>query len=90
MLKTRLSSKGQVIIPKSVRDHKGWRAGDELIVEERPEGLLLRRAKPFKRTTIEEVTGSLKPKYKGPPRTVEEMDEAVSKYVRKRWERYKA
>lgn len=88
MLKTRLSSKGQVIIPKSVRDHKGWRAGDELIVEERPEGLLLRRAKPFKRTTIEEVTGCAG--YKGPSRTIEEMDAAVGEMIRRKWERNKA
>jgi AbrB family looped-hinge helix DNA binding protein len=39
---TRLSSRGQVVIPKSVRDHLGLRDGDELVVEETADAIILR------------------------------------------------
>jgi AbrB family looped-hinge helix DNA binding protein len=84
MAKTRLSSKGQVIIPKSVRDRQGWTPGVELEVEDRGELVVLRRAKPFAPTTIEQVYGCLK--YDGPPATIEEMDAAVAEGVRQMWE----
>ncbi len=31
---TRLSSKGQVVLPKEIRDRHGWEAGLEMIVED--------------------------------------------------------
>jgi AbrB family looped-hinge helix DNA binding protein len=39
-LKTKVSTKGQVILPKAIRDRRGWTAGAELLVEDRPEGVL--------------------------------------------------
>jgi AbrB family looped-hinge helix DNA binding protein len=57
--KTVVSTKGQVILPKPIRDSKGWDAGKELVVEETREGVLLRAARPFPRTKAEEVFGSL-------------------------------
>ena len=84
MAKTRLSSKGQVIIPKAVRDRQGWQAGVELEVEDRGDVVVLRRPKPFAPTTFEEVRGCLK--YDGPPATIEEMDAAVAEGVRQMWE----
>ena len=56
---TTVSTKGQVILPKPIRDAKGWGAGKELIVEETREGVLLRAARPFAPTKPEEVFGSL-------------------------------
>lgn len=84
MTKTRLSSKGQVIIPKGVRDRQGWQPGDELEVEDRGDVVVLRRPKPFRATTFEEVRGCLK--HHGPPVTIEEMDEAVAEGVRQMWD----
>jgi AbrB family looped-hinge helix DNA binding protein len=69
MAKTRLSSKGRVIIPKAVRDRHGWQPGVELEVEDRGDVVVLRPAKPFPATTFEEVCGYLK--YDGPPVTIE-------------------
>lgn len=86
MAKTRLSSKGQVIIPKAVRDRHGWAAGLELEVEDRGDAVLLRPAMPFPSTTFEEVRGCLK--YDGPPLTIEEMDEAVARETRRMWEEF--
>ena len=42
--KTVVSTKGQVILPKTIRDSKGWGAGKELIVEETRNGVVLRNA----------------------------------------------
>ncbi len=83
MEKTKLSSKGQVIIPKAVRDKKGWQAGEELIVEDRPDGVLLKRQSPFKPTTLDEVIGIAG--YKGPPKTIEDMNAAVDEMFRREW-----
>ena len=86
MAKTRLSSKGQVIIPKTVRDRQGWRPGVELEVEDREDLVVPRSATPFPPTTFEQVRGCLK--YHGPPATIEEMDEAVAEDVRRMWEQF--
>ena len=87
MDRTKLSSKGQVIIPKSVRDAHGWKAGTEFTVEATPAGLLLKPRKKgnLKRTTIEEVIGC--GKYMGPTRTIEEMDKAIAAEAVRRFKR---
>lgn len=86
MTRTRLSSKGQVIIPKAVRDRHGWRPGTELEVEDRGDAVVLRPAALFPPTTFEEVRGCLK--YDGPPVTVEEMDQAIEREARRMWEEF--
>ncbi len=82
---TKLSTKGQVILPKSIRDAKKWTPGMEFEVEETREGVLLRPKSRFPRTRIEDVAGMLK--YTGKPKTIEEMDEAVSRGIRERFAR---
>jgi len=47
---TRLSSKGQVILPKSIRASHKWEPGVEFAVEDTPDGVLLRPLKPFEAT----------------------------------------
>ncbi|MFO7297876.1 MAG: AbrB/MazE/SpoVT family DNA-binding domain-containing protein [Pseudomonadota bacterium] len=80
---TRLSSKGQVIIPKGIRESRGWKAGTELIVEEHPDGVLLRSWRVFTATRIEDVAGCLRRRRQ--PKSLEEMDEAVTSEARRRW-----
>ena len=79
---TVLSTKGQVILPKSIRERRKWGPGTRLTVEETPEGVLLKPASPFPRTRPEDVYGSLA--YKGPPKTIEEMNEAIKTEVLRR------
>ena len=40
---TKLSSRGQVVIPKEIRQQLGWEAGDHMAVEIRGEVVVLRR-----------------------------------------------
>ena len=82
MAKTRLSSKGQVIIPKPVRDRLGWREGTEIDVEDHGDAVVLRISRLFPRTTIEDVRGCLA--YRGPRLSLAQMDEAVRAEARRR------
>jgi AbrB family looped-hinge helix DNA binding protein len=84
-LTTTLSTKGQVILPKSIRQRRRWDVGTRLIIEETPEGVLLRAAPIFKPTRSDDVFGSLK--VAGPPKTLEEMDEGVAAEAKRRYAR---
>jgi AbrB family looped-hinge helix DNA binding protein len=81
MFTTHLSSKGQIIIPKSVRHSHGWKPGLEFIIIENDEGILIKPAKPFKHTGIKDVLGCTG--YKGPRKTLKDMEKAIAKGVRK-------
>jgi len=74
-LLTTVSSKGQVILPKPIRDHRQWESGTRLIVEETPEGVLLRRVPEFEETDLDSVAGCLA--YEGDPVSIEDMDKAI-------------
>jgi AbrB family looped-hinge helix DNA binding protein len=82
-LKTRVSTKGQVVLPKAIRDRRGFGPGAELIVEERAEGVLLRPAPKAGATRFEDVRGSLGPVDRVV--SIEEMNEAVLEEARRRW-----
>jgi AbrB family looped-hinge helix DNA binding protein len=38
-LTTTVSSKGQIILPKTIRQHRNWAPGTRLVVEETPDGV---------------------------------------------------
>lgn len=80
--KTTLSAKGQVVIPKDVRDHLGLKPGQQLDVIETAGGVLLRPAFQKSGRSFDEITASIRKimgKYKGPPLTIEEIDAAIAK-----------
>lgn len=79
---TVVSTKGQVVLPASVREKKRWKPGTKLVVEETDEGVLLKSAPLFPRTKMEDVFGCLA--YKGDPKTIEEMNEAIAHEVKRR------
>ena len=77
MESTKLSSKGQVIIPKHIRSSYHWETGQELIVIDTGDGILLKPKAPFSKSTLSEVAGSLK--YQGAAKTIDDMNTAVAK-----------
>ncbi len=72
---TRLSTKGQLIIPKEIRERQGWTAGMELIVEDHGISVVLRRAEDLPVTTLEDLVGCAG--YTGPSHSLEEVGPAV-------------
>ena len=70
-LTTVISTKGQIILPKTIRRHRRWDTGTRLLVEETPEGVLLKAAPVFSRTRPEDVFASLP--HSGAPKTIEDM-----------------
>jgi AbrB family looped-hinge helix DNA binding protein len=79
---TTLSSKGQVILPKSMRSARRWGIGTRLVVSDTEDGILLREAPSFPSTAMEKVFGCLP--YRGKTKTVLEMNEAIAAEVRRR------
>jgi AbrB family looped-hinge helix DNA binding protein len=82
---TVVSTKGQVILPKPIRDSKGWGAGKELIVEETRDGVLLRAVRPFPLTKAEAVFGSLS--HHGKQLSDEDIEEALRAAAKRRYAR---
>ena len=76
----KLSSKGQLVIPATVRTAHHWEPGDEFLLEEVPEGLLLKPRKPFPVSRLDDVVGCLP--YAGAAKTIEEMDQAIAAWHR--------
>ena len=81
-LTTTVSTKGQVILPKVVREHRNWPPGTRLLVEETTEGGVLRPAARFPATVPADVFGAL-PSPDG-PKTLEEMEAGVLAEARRR------
>ncbi len=79
---TRLSTKGQIVLPQAIRDSHAWPPGTEFQVEETSDGILLRPTARFPETKIEMVAGFLRPG--GKPRTLKEMKAAVDREVMRR------
>ncbi len=84
-METRLSSKGQVVLPKALREELDWPTGTNLTIEMRDDSLVLRRKETVRPTTIEEVAGMLK--YDGPPISLEDMERGMDEALRERWAR---
>ena len=84
-VRARISSKGQLVLPKAVRDAHGLGPGSEVEVESVGETIVL---KPRPRTvrkkyTLDEVAGFLK--YDGPPVTIQDMDRGIEEEARRMW-----
>jgi len=81
--RTKVSTKGRVILPKAIRDKRKWTAGTELVVEDTPAGVLLTRAPRIAPTEFTSVRGRL-PSI-GHTVSLEEMDRAVLAEARRRF-----
>jgi AbrB family looped-hinge helix DNA binding protein len=79
---TILSTKGQLILPKNIRDARAWVPGTEFTVEETKDGILLRPAGLFPEAQLEEVAGCLRTR--GKAKTLAQMDAAIASEVKRR------
>ncbi|MFH1043721.1 MAG: AbrB/MazE/SpoVT family DNA-binding domain-containing protein [Pseudomonadota bacterium] len=82
MKTTKLSSKGQVTLPRSIRDGHNWPPGTEFAVETTEGGVLLRPLKPFKPTTLQDVIRSTG--YTGKAKSLADMEKAIARGVKER------
>ncbi|WP_242541585.1 AbrB/MazE/SpoVT family DNA-binding domain-containing protein [Phormidium pseudopriestleyi] len=82
----KVSEQGQVSIPQAMRKAYGWEAGQELILIDTGEGVLIKPKKPFSRITLSEVAGCLK--YQGTPQAIEEMNSAISQGIKEQCNRW--
>lgn len=79
---TTVSSKGQVVLPKPLREELGWLSGAKLELIREGDSLVIRRAERFfPETRLEDVAGSLK--YNGPTISIGEMDRGVLEMARR-------
>jgi AbrB family looped-hinge helix DNA binding protein len=85
MTSTRLSTKGQVVLPRDIRDGLNWTAGMELLVNREGDTVTLRAKPALPAKTLEprDVVGILK--WDGPPVSIREMDKAIDEMFRREW-----
>lgn len=79
-----MTSKGQVTVPKEVREALGLEAGTKLWFVRTPQGYVLKAAK----SSAMGLAGIVA--YDGPPVSLEEMDQAVAEAVAERHPRRRA
>lgn len=82
---TRLSTKGQIVLPSAIRTSRAWAPGTEFTVEETRDGVLLRAAGGFSETDLDQVAGCLRSKRKS--KTPAQMDRAIRREVIRRHDR---
>jgi AbrB family looped-hinge helix DNA binding protein len=82
MDKTRLSTKGQIVLPKTLRESRNWKPGTEFTVEVTREGILLRPSSRLPQTSLDEVVGCLRSRRK--VKSLGEMNSAIDKEIKRR------
>lgn len=78
----RLSSKGQLVIPRAIREALHWEPGTELTVVPAGNGLLIQQKRKKGTKRLEDLRGCIK--YGGPPITDEVLQAPVD--YREDWE----
>lgn len=78
-----LSSKGQIVIPKPIRDAHRWKPGIRLVVENSADGILIRPAHSFPETELSQGLGCTG--FKGPMIAIEKMNSEIDQAFRKEW-----
>ncbi len=69
-----LTSKGQITLPKALRDELHLKSGNKIAFERNSDGSYVLRPKTV---SVESLKGFLKDKYTGPPKTLEEIEDAI-------------
>lgn len=79
-MQTRISAKGQVVIPKDVRDRLRWAQGQTLDVVETSDGVLLKQQLRSKTLSADEAFEKIRKlvSYDGPTVSIQEMNETIT------------
>ncbi len=72
---TIVSSKGQMVLPKALRDRKHWAPGTKLALEEVPGGVFVRLVEAKRQYTVDDIVGCLQ--FDGPHLTQKEIDRRI-------------
>jgi bifunctional DNA-binding transcriptional regulator/antitoxin component of YhaV-PrlF toxin-antitoxin module len=80
MEKIQVLEHGQVVLPEGIRRAHHWDVGQELLVVDSGEGVLLTSKVLFEPTTLDEVAGCLH--YTGRAKTLDEMQQAIAEGVK--------
>lgn len=75
-IRARITSQGQITVPKAVRDQLGVRPGDELEFERRRDGFMVR---PRPRVGVLDFAGIAQASAGSIPSTAEEIDALIAK-----------
>ncbi len=81
---TKMSSKGQIIIPKAIRKAHNWQPGQEIEVIDMGDKIILQPKSPFPKTELDDVAGILA--YSGPTKSIEEMEMAIAEGVKQTYD----
>ena len=83
-METRLSSKGQIVIPRQIRQSHGWRPGVAFTIIDDGDSLILKPVVSKTSVTIKDVIGCAG--YVGAKKTLAELDAGVVEEARKQAE----
>jgi len=80
-METTLSSKGQIVIPRQIRQRHGWRPGAIFTIIDDGDALVLKPTTNCSTTSLDEVIGCAG--YNGPIKSLAEMDAGIMEEARK-------
>lgn len=89
MTQSVFSTKGQAVIPKSLRDAKGIVAGTKFEAIDHPDGVLLKIVPAREKRPVSDLFGLLKSYHNGPPISDADISEASAQGAIDRYERSK-
>jgi len=78
---TRLSTKGQLIIPKEIRERHGWMPGVALELEDHGDHVVLRQVAEFPVSSLDDLLGCAG--YRGPAHSLEDMEAGIAEGSRR-------
>lgn len=81
-METTMSSKGQIVIPRQIRQQHGWQPGVIFTVLEKDNTLILQPVSTKKTTKLEDVIGCTG--YRGPKKNLAEMDAGILDEARRK------
>ncbi len=80
MERTQVLEHGHIELPEAIRRAHHWHVGQELLILDSGDGVLLQSKPFFEPTTLDDVAGCLL--YTGPAKTLDDMNMAIAEGVK--------